>query len=339
MRAITTFGVSAALALGALTLPGWAGSARADDLAVFNTGVGDDGLTLAGNLLDPHYDVAVVPPGTSFTPGPATIVNPRSNYLTNAALGVAGSRWIGAGNSTFGSWPSGNTTFRTTFDLTGFDLATAQLAGRVAADNGVTDIVLNGVSLGGVPSNFTAFSEPFTIADGFVDGVNTLDFVVSNLGFDPMAFRAELSGTADPLPEPPTAFSVPVIVRSSFCRGGDHPINLRSRGRVCVAVLSTDEIDATEIDPESVTFGGANVATRCRGRMQVALYDVDDDGRSDLILQFFVRDLDVSVDDTEVELCGMTVDGLEVNGKADVTLTADEYDWRGHWGRRGRHHD
>lgn len=73
-------------------------------------------------------------------------------------------------------------------------------------NNGV-DILLNGASLGLNVGGFNAFSPNFTIASGFVAGVNTLDFVVRNdpgSGDNPIGLRVEVSGTADAasVPEP-----------------------------------------------------------------------------------------------------------------------------------------
>lgn len=91
-------------------------------------------------------------------------------------------------------------TFRTTFDLTGFDPTTASIDGLWGTDNVGVDILLNGVSLGislpgVIVGNFSSL-HAFTIASGFQSGVNTLDFVVFG-DAPPSAFRAELSGAAD----------------------------------------------------------------------------------------------------------------------------------------------
>jgi hypothetical protein len=77
----------------------------------------------------------------------------------------------------------------------------------------------------------------------------------------------------------------------------------------------------------------------------MAVFDVDSDGLDDLILHFTVRDLDVELTDTQVELRGVTRSGQDIVGAADVTFVASEFDWRGRfnwswsWGRRGHHRD
>ena len=65
--------------------------------------------------------------------------------------------------------------------------------------------IINGVDTGkGTPSaptfGFGALT-PFTISSGFVAGVNTLDFIVPNVG-GPSGLQVQISGTATAVPEP-----------------------------------------------------------------------------------------------------------------------------------------
>ena len=94
--------------------------------------------------------------------------------------------------------PAGNYTYRTTFDLTGFDASTAQITMQVAVDNELTAVLLNGANVGFTYNAFASFSSTFTITTGFVDGTNTLDFVTLNAtgSASPAGFRAKLNGTA-----------------------------------------------------------------------------------------------------------------------------------------------
>jgi hypothetical protein len=66
----------------------------------------------------------------------------------------------------------------------------------MAVDNTVTDILINGVSTGFTASSFSTFT-PFTISSGFVQGVNTLDFVWTNAS-GPSGLRVEVAGTVAP---------------------------------------------------------------------------------------------------------------------------------------------
>ena len=94
------------------------------------------------------------------------------------------------------------------FDLTGFNSATATLTGQFAADNSAV-IKLNAVIVGTTASTYSAWT-PFTISSGFVAGVNTLDFMVTNDPSDasPTGLRVDLSGTATPSGPPPVAVTV-----------------------------------------------------------------------------------------------------------------------------------
>jgi hypothetical protein len=99
---------------------------------------------------------------------------------------------VGAGNKL------GSYIYRTTFDLTGTNPATASLSGFWATDN-IGVIFLNGVYAGVTnlagPSVFTAFN----INGGFVPGVNKLDFLVVNNGTtpNPTGLRVEIGGSVN----------------------------------------------------------------------------------------------------------------------------------------------
>lgn len=146
---------------------------------LFGTGVGTDGVVLSDGLADPHYSFTT----NSTLPGVTEAVVHNSTvfpivtgpWLANSAT----SKWIGPELDTVASL-AGNHAYRTTFDLTGFDPATAVLLGGWATDNDGLDILLNGVSTGRNNTAGFAVLTPFTVSTGFVAGVNTLEFVVNN---------------------------------------------------------------------------------------------------------------------------------------------------------------
>ncbi len=176
---------------------------------LYNTGVDDTGKILGNNVVDPHYTLAVSPdPGF---PGPeARTLNPGFPVGPWLAEGPD-SRWIapraqqGTGNQ------PGDYTYKTTFDLTGFDPAKAHITGRWSTDNAGVDILLNGTSLGLANTGQFVVWTDFEIAEGFVAGVNTLEFVVNNAepGVNPTGFRAELRGTVELPAEPPSVVTQP----------------------------------------------------------------------------------------------------------------------------------
>ncbi|RMF10558.1 MAG: PEP-CTERM sorting domain-containing protein [Alphaproteobacteria bacterium] len=180
-----------------------AGAAHAVAIpGLFNTGVDAGGVALVGGngVADPHYTVfssdLAVPTGVSAV----TYFNPAY------AAEDADSRWIS--HSSNGSPGNGTTTFRLTFSLAGdLDPSTAVITGLWGADNSGA-IFLNGVDTGESRFGFNALA-PFTINSGFVTGLNTLDFVITDFG-PPLAFRVDnISGTVDRLVEPPQPVPAP----------------------------------------------------------------------------------------------------------------------------------
>jgi hypothetical protein len=160
---------------------------------LFNSGVDDYGQVLAAGVADPHY---VLTASANSTPPPpnisATVMANHSAWLANNAT----SRWIGAVASGNTGVAGGRYLFQTSFDLTGMDMNSATVSLRVAADNRVTDVLLNGTSKGIAYVGFSAFSSTFTLSNGFSSAVNTLAFCATNEGAGPSGFRVETSGTA-----------------------------------------------------------------------------------------------------------------------------------------------
>ena len=163
---------------------------------LFNTGTDASNVALAGGngVADPHYAIlSSTSPG--FAGGPAVTFS-VPDYVANDE----NSRWISiAANGN----PGLNTTvYRTTFNLSGFDIDTAQITGLWASDNN-SEILLNGVATGwALPAHGISFYflHPFTLSSGFVEGINTLDFRVTDVG-PPTALRVDsLAGTADLAP-------------------------------------------------------------------------------------------------------------------------------------------
>ncbi len=173
-------------------------------IPLFNTGVGSGAAILANNVADPHYSLISAP-----SPYTTAMTGNGANDFAWLADGP-NSRWIGV-TAWLAEWvPIGNYTFRTTFDLTGFDPNTAALSLRIASDN-ACKVFLNGSDTGIATTSeaFTSFSD-FNLNTGFGSGLNTLDFVVNNATtpgaptHNPMGLRVELSGLATVVPEPAT---------------------------------------------------------------------------------------------------------------------------------------
>ncbi len=90
-------------------------------------------------------------------------------------------------------------------------------------------------------------------------------------------------------------------------------INLKSKGLVPVAVLTTEGFDASTIDPETVLFAGAEP-------VRSTLEDVDGDGDLDMLFHFKTQELNLDEDSTEATLTGETNDGTPIQGTDTVNI-------------------
>ena len=90
--------------------------------------------------------------------------------------------------------------------------------------------------------------------------------------------------------------------------GNPNNINLKSKGVVPVAVLTTEVFDANDIDPTTVKFAGASPPVRW------TLCDVDGDGDDDMLFHFKTQDLvDLDENSTEAILtCKVKVEEAKV---------------------------
>src|SRR3954465_12954728 len=128
-------------------------TASAVAITVCNTGqpAGCSG-TLADLANDPNYTIISGPTGC---PGNTRVVDSTQFPIPPWIADDANSKWISSANADIhgndGSGP--NTTpyvYRTTFNLTGFDLASVTISGNWATDDIGTDILINGFSTGQV---------------------------------------------------------------------------------------------------------------------------------------------------------------------------------------------
>ena len=91
---------------------------------------------------------------------------------------------------------------------------------------------------------------------------------------------------------------------------------------IAVAILTTDDFDATTVDHTTVTFEGAT-ETHVNKKTGVARRheeDVDGDGDTDLVLHFRLGDTGLTCDSTEGSLEGETFDGQGIEGTDAVRM-------------------
>lgn len=145
---------------------------------LFRTGFDDFNVQLGDGAIDPHYTLWQTADAAAL--GPDMIATPITDDTYNA--NDANSRWItpfaalGGGRGVY--------TYRTTFVLDSTVPEGASLSSSILAA-GPTVVLLNGQPTG-IANLAPAFPGPyrnlfsFTVTNGFLPGLNTLDFVVDN---------------------------------------------------------------------------------------------------------------------------------------------------------------
>ncbi|MEP6834970.1 MAG: PEP-CTERM sorting domain-containing protein [Gemmatimonas sp.] len=193
------------LAVTALTvsfIPMVAGAQAVSGL--FNTGVNGTGVRLAtgSGATDTHYKV---------------VENVVNNVMQQAIVANYPAYAFDANSSYIWQQADGNPggvtrTFRTTFTLNaGYNPLTAVLNGAWSTDNAGTNIILNNVASGKTSAGFNSFTS-FSITNGFVVGLNTLDFVVRDDGSPGALAVTNLAVIAAPVTPPTNTVPEPSTV-------------------------------------------------------------------------------------------------------------------------------
>lgn len=96
---------------------------------------------------------------------------------------------------------------------------------------------------------------------------------------------------------------------------GSNPnsIKLESQGMVPVAVLTTDDFDASIVDPDTVEFADAEPVSW-------TTEDVDGDGDLDMLFHFKTQELDLTEASTEATLTGETIWDNPILGTDTVNI-------------------
>jgi probable HAF family extracellular repeat protein len=110
-----------------------------------------------------------------------------------------------------------------------------------------------------------------------------------------------------------------VIVVTLDIKPGEFPnsINLKSKGKIPVATLTTNTFDATTVKASTVRFGhtGDEAAP-----VVVSVKDANADGRPDLLLSFNIQDTGIQCGVKSASLTGKTVSEEAIRG-ADSIVT------------------
>lgn len=90
---------------------------------------------------------------------------------------------------------------------------------------------------------------------------------------------------------------------------------------ITVAILTTSDFDATEVDPSTVEFEGA-----LEMHATVHVEDAEGDGDIDLVFHFRLDDTSLNCDSSGGMLTGTTFDGVKISGSdtLHMILTAGD---------------
>jgi hypothetical protein len=95
---------------------------------------------------------------------------------------------------------------------------------------------------------------------------------------------------------------------------GANRIKPGNKGSIPVAILTTDDFDASTVDAATVKFGPDGAPPRSFGHLQ----DVDDDGDIDLLFLFRTRDTGIQCGNTIAVLTGLTFERDEIRGEDSI---------------------
>jgi hypothetical protein len=235
---IASLYAGASLAAGVISTPTPSSTPIA---GLFNTGVNNLGQPVT-SVADSHYSFSVVANAAAYSSGTAIAAGTYTPFSAGAGTYIpsmgaptgASGRWISAGNSAYSSWitpfqnqnasldpnSDGHYKFTTSFfiDSTHFNVSSATLSGRWAADN-YGSLYLNNHLLSTIAnprtsgaSDGVAYNQwnSFSAVSGssyFLSGLNVLSFDVTNIGQhsgNPAGLRAEFTSSITAVPEPET---------------------------------------------------------------------------------------------------------------------------------------
>jgi hypothetical protein len=130
----------------------------------------------------------------------------------------------------------------------------------------------------------------------------------NNFGVSDLVFRATFSKTVLP---------VDIKIKPKNDRPND--INLKAGGKIPVAILSSEDFDAMQVDVTTLAFGPDSAGIV---HHQGHIVDIDSDGDADLVTHFGISETGISCGDTQATLSGETFAGEPISG-SDVINTVN----------------
>lgn len=164
-------------------------------------------------------------------------------------------------------------------------------------------------------------------------GTGADDATLKEMASDPKAsnfFDAPTGADIDSVFQTITQEICPTEVDIDIKPGSDpNAINCNPdrEGVIPVAILSDEGFDATTVDPSSLRFGSPSTVVDGNGATLAHpgghLEDVDNDGDTDFVGHFPVKDAGFSDSDTEGWLVGTTMDGEDIAGRDSVKIVGN----------------
>jgi hypothetical protein len=171
----------------------------------------------------------------------------------------------------------------------------------------------------------TVFGTDFSVENGEIDSSGT--FFTPDTLWPPCLLTGTYGGEAGDIDllfyvysldvriylAPPESEVIPGMIIDIKPGDDQNNINLKSKGVVPVAVLTTDDFDVATVDPATVEFSGA-------APVRWKLEDVDDDGDDDMMFHFRTQDLNLDQDSTEATLTAQLFTQVIVSGTDGVRI-------------------
>jgi hypothetical protein len=159
-----------------------------------STGINDPGNVLPDGATDPHLQLIQNPDVAH--PGSGTFVVDQGGFPLGGCWYKDDniSKWIAPYADASTVSPEGRSFSETTFNLSGFDPATARITGTWSTDNEGMGILLNGIPTGfNTPGESYRSPSPFGIEGGFLREKNELDGCDRRMMWHSVAWKADLT--------------------------------------------------------------------------------------------------------------------------------------------------
>jgi hypothetical protein len=186
------------------------------------------------------------------------------------------------------------------------------LAVASTLDHNVSVLLGNGDGSFQSPENYGADAYPLSLAIGDLNGDDAPDLAVA--GGDNVSVLINTGWYQE----------ISVDIKPG---NGPNSINCNNeKGVITVAILTTDDFDATTVDHTSVAFAeaGETHVNKKSGELRRHEEDVDGDGDPDLVFHFRFGETEFTCDSIEGTLTGETFAGQAIEGSDAIRMVVGE---------------